>query len=120
MVAHDLSVDFAALREFHSSLAPRLDQARAALDALTAAPGDDRPALGGFHDGQQRADRHQLLHDEYVLRLSRLVDALRIAEQATAEVLRIYLDADAAVDTTKVDRELDGVSEVGDGSTKGG
>lgn len=121
-MAADFTVNLSSLRDFQQSLQPRIEQAFAALTALTATPGSDRPALGGFHDAQRTADRHQALHDEYVLRLRRLVTALTVAQAATARIIEGYQDVED-LNSAKV-RQIAGaigaVSEVLDGGRRDG
>ncbi|GIG88465.1 hypothetical protein [Plantactinospora endophytica] len=94
MAADEFAVNLLSLQDFQHRLQPRIESAYAALTALTTAPGNERPALGGFHDAQRTADRHQELHDEYVARLRRLVTALTVAQAATAQVIEIYRTVD--------------------------
>ncbi|GAA3734404.1 hypothetical protein GCM10022225_15970 [Plantactinospora mayteni] len=94
MAADEFAVDLLSLQDFQQRLQPRVEAAFAALTALTTAPGSDRPALGGFHDAQRTADRHQELHDEYVARLRRLVTALAVAQSATTQIIESYRDVD--------------------------
>ncbi|MFY1691715.1 hypothetical protein [Plantactinospora sp. WMMB782] len=94
MAADEFAVNLLSLRDFQQRLQPRIEAAYAALTALTTAPGSDRPALGGFHDAQKTADRHQDLHDEYVARLRRLVAALTVAQAATARIIESYRTVD--------------------------
>jgi hypothetical protein len=90
MAAEDIIVDQAALLTFARHLQPRIDEANSALTMLTTTPGTDPPALGSFYDAQLTTGRHQTLHDQYVQRLRRLVNALTAAATATGTIIEKY------------------------------
>lgn len=90
MAAGDIAVDPLTLQDFAQQIQPRLDQATSALLTLLTSPGADQPALGGFYDAQLTEDRHKMLHDEYVQRLQRLIDALNAASTSITKILDRY------------------------------
>lgn len=95
-----MSVDATFLRissldDFHHQLQPRLDAVNAALAALSAGPGTQPPALGGFQDAQATADRHQALREQYGARLRHLRDALVAAQVATSAIAAAYRTSEA-------------------------
>ncbi|WP_422770043.1 hypothetical protein ACN28C_25405 [Plantactinospora sp. WMMC1484] len=122
MAADEFAVDLLSLHDFRRSLQPRVEAALAALTALTTAPGSDRPALGGFHDAQRTADRHQELHDEYVARLRRLATALTVAQAATAQIVESYRSVDELSETNarRIAGALGAVSEALHGGRRDG
>jgi len=117
MAADEISVDVFSLGDFRLRLQPRIDQAFAALNAMTTSPGSDRAALGEFSDASETAERHRALHDEYVARLRRLVDSLTVAQTATAGIIQVYQDADALNHTSakQIEGAVGAVSEALDG-----
>jgi hypothetical protein len=90
MGVDEIRVDLLSLDDFNQRLGPRLDEAYAALAALTVAPGTVQPALGTFQDAQQTSARHQNLRDEYVARLRRLVDAVTTAQIVATTIAARY------------------------------
>lgn len=113
MASDDFVVDFLSLEEFQRSLQSRVTQAFAALTAETTPPGADPPALGEFHDAVRTAERHRVLHEEYVARLRRLVDALTVAQAATSGIVQVYRDVDAlnAANAQQIGGAIGAVSE---------
>jgi hypothetical protein len=95
MATGDITVDHLSLQDFAQQIQPRIDQANSALLTLLTSPGADPPALGLFYDAQVTAGRHQELHDQYVQRLQRLIDALTAASTSiTAMVDRYHTISD--------------------------
>jgi hypothetical protein len=90
MAVDQTSVDLLSLDEFGQHLDPRLREARAALAALTAGPGADRPRLGDFHDARVTADRYDEMRTQYLQRLTALIDAVTAAQSATATISASY------------------------------
>jgi hypothetical protein len=90
MAVGDIAIDPLSLQDFAQQIQPRLDQANAALLTLLTSPGADQPALGAFYDAQVTEDRHKMLHDQYVQRLQRLIDALNAASTSITTMLDRY------------------------------
>jgi hypothetical protein len=114
MGVDEIRVDLLSLGDFGKLLGPRTSQVRAKLSALTFA---DPPALGTFHDGQQTVERYWTLRDQFLARLSRLLDALDAAQAGTTAIAATYRTAEELnVATTKaVDDLLKGTELPGDG-----
>ena len=74
---------------------PALKRESTGLAALTTAPATDPPALGGFFDARQTAGRLQVLHNEYIERLNRLISAVVGAQDATAAITQDYRTVEA-------------------------
>ncbi|GIJ49009.1 hypothetical protein Val02_58950 [Virgisporangium aliadipatigenens] len=94
MAEDETYVDTLSLLEFHRHMRARLDEAESALTALTTDPGAQPPALGDFHDAKETGARHRTLHDEYVRRLRRLVNALTAVQTATGLFVQDYRTAE--------------------------
>lgn len=122
MASDDFVVDFLSLQDFQQRLQSRIGQAFTALTVETTSPGADKPALGGFHDAAVTAERHRVLHDEYVARVRRLVDALTLAQTATLDIIKLYRDVDAlnAANAQQIGGAVGAVSEAIDGGRRDG
>ena len=94
MAVDRMLVDTLSLRQFSATLQSRIDDANTALLSLTVGHGADTPALGQFVDAKLTASRHVELHDEFVDRLLRLVDALTAAHKATEAIIEEYRTLD--------------------------
>jgi hypothetical protein len=88
--ADDLFVDTFSLDDFRLALQGRLDEALAMLVNLTAVSKPESLALGEFEDARQAAGRYRTLHEECVERLSRLTEAMAVAQRMTGEILDRY------------------------------
>jgi hypothetical protein len=122
MAADEMSVDTLSLDDFHRSIQARLDETFTAMRALTTVPGSETPALGGFVDAGRTAGRYQHLHDEYVVRLRRLVVALAAAQVATAAIAERYRTVDdlSRTDANSIKGALGAVSEALNGGRTDG
>src|SRR5689334_9646254 len=90
MVVDGTRFDLAAFDAFGRNLEPRLLEALAALNTLTAGPGAEAPGLGDFQDAHAVAARYAQLRDAYGKRLRRLINALIAAQMVTDTVLAAY------------------------------
>jgi len=113
-----LTVDLLSLQGFYLTLQPRIDEVGRALLALQVPPGSDPPALGGFHDAAVTAARHQVLHDQYVRQLGRLLDALTTAQRATARILDAYRTVEE-LNSVRPDQVQDALGPTGEALTSG-
>lgn len=113
MATGDIAVDHLSLQNFAQQIQPRIDQATSALLTLLTSPGADPPALGTFYDAQVTEGRHQDLHDQYVHRLQRLIDALNAASMSITKMLDRYhtITGLQSARVTDIRAALDPVSE---------
>lgn len=120
MAADETFIDPPSLDDFHRGLQTRLDEARAALAVLTTGPATEVPALGGFFDALKTATRHQVLRDEFVLRLRSLIDELVFARDATAAIAAQYRTAEnlTKANIDDIGSTLRPVGEVFDGGQR--
>jgi hypothetical protein len=123
-----IRVDLLSLHDFHDHLAPRRQEAEAALAALVDAhrsprgntPRAQRPELGQFHDAELTAGHYDALREDYLVRLRRLISAVAAAQNATAVALRTYRTVEALNEsTTRAVADLLHDRATGDGPPRG-
>lgn len=89
MAQGELAVDPLSLADFHQTLQGRLDEAMTALVRVDPSLGlhAPRPALGGFEDAANTAERYERLRNEFAEQVHRLVSAIVAAKAATNIIL---------------------------------
>jgi hypothetical protein len=122
MAADEMRIDPLSLLDFEQTIQARLDENFTAIRALSNEPGSHAPALGGFVDARQTADRYVALHKEYVVRLNRLVAALAAAKTATAGFAREFRTIDElnTASAEKIRSAMSAVSAAVDGGNTRG
>jgi hypothetical protein len=112
MAVDQTHVELRSLDDFGHHLDARLQEAQAALTALTTDPG--QPPLGTFHDATVTAERYEVMKAAYVERLRRLIDALTAAQSATATIADSYrtLEVHHAASTAAIGNQLGSAREL--------
>jgi hypothetical protein len=114
---HGINVDVLSLDEFYVTLQKRIEDVGRALFALRMPPGSEPPRLGAFVDAGTTAARHQVLREEFLVRLGQLHGALTTAQLATARIVDGYRTVE---ELNELDMERFPALLRADGSTRGG
>ena len=113
-------VDVLSLEDFRRTLDIRLIEAQNLLTHLTdTIPA--HPPLGGFFDANDTAAEHASRHSTQVVKVRRLVSAIKAAQAATDTIIDNYTTTEARNNANSADIAgvLGGVSAALDGSSDG-